>query len=197
MDKKNKTMTASRAARELGVSREQVFTMIRQGKLARAGYATRRHHRVALVTAESVLYEKTRRNAPKTRRKVAGGKVSAPEKKTPGAGQRIERRGIPTEIDRADPSTIQTVTPGRVPDGVPCEVAFLACGFNVLQDYSALDAARACCGAAREMCAHYFQLAKACAESAVHFKGVAMWFAVLCAACAAVSIFCAVRCCMP
>lgn len=175
MNKKEKTMTASRAGRALGVSREQVFKLVRQGRLKRAGYRLRNGHRRTLVTLESVLREKMRRNAPKTRRKVAGGKVPAPEKKTPGAGQRIEKRGIPAVIDRADPSTIQTVTPCA---GVPEEVA-PACGFNVLQDYSSLDAV------------------KACAEAAVHSKGVAMWFAVLCAACAAVSIFCAVRCCTP
>lgn len=197
MDKKNKTMTASRAARELGVSREQVFTMVRQGRLKRAGYAVRKHRRVALVTLGSVLDEKTRRKAKKGWRDGGMRIDRAPALKTRAGRQRIERRGIPAEIDRADPSTIQTVTPGGAPDGVPFDVAFLACGFNVLQDYSALDAARACCGASREMCTHYFQLAKACAESAVHFKGLAMWFAVLCAACAAVSIFCAVRCCMP
>lgn len=193
MNKKEKTMTASRAGRELGVSREQVFKLVRQGRLARAGYRLRNGHRRTLVTLESVLREKMRRKAPKTRRKVAGDKVPAPVKKAPGAGQRFEGRGIPAGIDRADPSTIQTVTPRA---GLPEAVA-LACGFNVLQDYSALDAARACCGAAREMCTHYFQLARACAEAAVHSKRVAVWFAVLCVACAAVSIFCAARCCMP
>lgn len=200
MNKKEKTMTASRAARELGVSRELVFTMVRQGRLKRAGYAVRKHHRVALVTLGSVLDEKTRRKAKKGWRDGGMRIDRAHALKTRAGRQRIERRGIPTEIDRADPSAIQTVTPGRVPDGVPFDVAFLACGFNVCVDYTSLDAAKACCGAAREMCQHYFELvktlagcAKVNAQAGRRFKRLCFWFTVLCTACVLICIILAMR----
>lgn len=189
MNKKEKTMTASRAARELGVSRELVFTMVRQGRLKRAGYAVRKHHRVALVTLGSVLDEKTRRKAKKGWRD-GGMRIGAPAPKVPSAHRRGAGKGKPAA---------HAVTEVECVDAVQQAVA-LSCGFNVCVDYTSLDAAKACCGAAREMCQHYFELAKTLAgcakvnaQAGRRFKRLCFWFTVLCAACVLICIILAMR----
>lgn len=181
MNKKDKTMTASRAARELGMSREGVFTLIRQGKLMRAGYAVRDGHRVALVTVESVLDEKTRRKAPKTRRKSAGGKVPAPEKKTRGRGQRIENTGVPASGHAGTPAE-ETREEYFWDELTPEETCKAAC-------FAARDSAKVSMELSKTAAACSKWNAEACAG----FKRLCAWFAILCGLCAAVSVFCAVR----
>lgn len=180
MNKKEKTMTASRAAHELGVSRESVFMLIRQGKLMRAGYAVRNHHRVALVTVDSVLYEKTHRKASKTRRKAAGGKVHAPEKKTRGRGQRIENTGVFASGHAGTPAE------------EPREEYFWT-------ELTPEETCKASCFAARDSAKVSMELSKtaaACskwnAEACAGFKRLCAWFTILCGICVAVSVFCAV-----
>lgn len=167
MNKKDKTMTASRAARELGVSRESVFYLIRIGRLERAGYKrVRGLQRCTLVTVESVLYEKTRRKAPKTLRKAAGGKVPAPEKKTPGTWQRIKNTGVSVSGRAGTP---------------PEETCKAAC-------FAARDSAKVSMELSKTAAACSKWNAEACAG----FKRLCAWFTILCGLCAAVSVFCAV-----
>lgn len=67
-----------------------------------------------------------------------GDTVRAGAAKTPGRGQRIERRGIPGAYDPADPSAVQTVTE---PPSVELEC-------------------RAACLAARDLAKHYCEEAR-------------------------------------
>lgn len=185
MDKKNKTMTASRAARELGVSREQVFTMVRQGRLKRAGYAVRKHRRVALVTVDSVLDEKTRRKAKKGWRDGGMRIDRAPALKTRGRGQRIENTGVFASGHAGTPAE------------EPREEYFWT-------ELTPEETCKASCFAARDSAKVSMELSKtaaACskwnAEACAGFKRLCAWFTILCGICVAVSVFCAVRCCMP
>lgn len=67
-----------------------------------------------------------------------GDTVRAGAAKTPGRGQRIEKRGIPAAFDTADPSAVQTVTE---PPSVELEC-------------------RAACLAARDLAKHYCEEAR-------------------------------------
>lgn len=67
-----------------------------------------------------------------------GDTLRAGAAKTPGRGQRIEKRGIPAAFDPADPSAVQTVTE---PPSVELEC-------------------RAACLAARDLAKHYCEEAK-------------------------------------
>lgn len=185
MNKKEKTMTASRAARELGVSRKLVFTMVRQGRLKRAGYAVRKHHRVALVTVDSVLDEKTRRKAKKGWRDGGMRIDRAPALKTRGRGQRIENTGVFASGHAGTPAE------------EPREEYFWT-------ELTPEETCKASCFAARDSAKVSMELSKtaaACskwnAEACAGFKRLCAWFTILCGICVAVSVFCAVRCCMP
>lgn len=185
MNKKEKTMTASRAARELGVSRKLVFTMVRQGRLMRAGYAVRNHHRVALVTVDSVLDEKTRRKAKKGWRDGGMRIDRAPALKTRGRGQRIENAGVFASGHAGTPAE------------EPREEYFWT-------ELTPEETCKASCFAARDSAKVSMELSKtaaACskwnAEACAGFKRLCAWFTILCGICVAVSVFCAVRCCMP
>lgn len=185
MNKKEKTMTASRAARELGVSLESVFMLIRQGKLMRAGYAVRNHHRVALVTVDSVLDEKTRRKAKKGWRDGGMRIDRAPALKTRAGRQRIENTGVFASGHAGTPAE------------EPREEYFWT-------ELTPEETCKASCFAARDSAKVSMELSKtaaACskwnAEACAGFKRLCAWFTILCGICVAVSVFCAVRCCMP
>lgn len=180
MNKKEKTMTASRAARELGVSRKLVFTMVRQGRLKRAGYAVRKHHRVALVTVDSVLDEKTRRKAKKGWRDGGMRIDRAPALKTRGRGQRIENTGVFASGHAGTPAE------------EPREEYFWT-------ELTPEETCKASCFAARDSAKVSMELSKtaaACskwnAEACAGFKRLCAWFTILCGICVAVSVFCAV-----
>lgn len=173
-------MTVGRAARELEISREAVFSLARTGKLKRAGYGKRHHeqnglrrgHRVTLLTAESVKAEKERRNALKTRRKPAGKKVPAPEAKVPSAPLQGESKGHPVE---AAVATTQANQP-ETPEGY---FLLMVKKSNLFSHDEAEDTpknVRAACLAAREMCRHYMELCKTLADKSKelgkHFSGI-------------------------
>lgn len=170
MNKKEKTMTASRAGRELGVSRESVFKLIRQERLARAGYRLHGGHRRTLVTLGSVLDEKTRRKAAKGWRDGGMRIDRAPAPKTRGRGQRIEKRGVSASGDAGTPTEL-----------TPEETCKAAC-------FAARDSAKVSMELSKTAAACSKWNAEACAG----FKRLCFWFAILCGLCAAVSVFCAV-----
>lgn len=181
-------MTVGRAARELGISREAVFSLARTGKLKRAGYGKRHHeqnglrrgHRVTLLTAESVKTEKERRNALKTRHKPAGKKVPAPEAKAPSAPLQGESKGHPVEAAVATTQANQPETPeGKMTVEEAAERYFLLMVSNLFSHDEAEDTpknVRAACLAAREMCRHYMELCKTLADKSKelgkHFSGI-------------------------
>lgn len=106
MNKKTpKTITAIRAARELGVSRETVFTLARLGAIRRAGYKARHKKRVTLFDTRDVLREKNRRDALRKLSLHKNGKLpTLPKKRTTG-GQETAGTGQSTETP-----TTQTAT---------------------------------------------------------------------------------------
>lgn len=104
MNKTQMTMTARMAAKELGVSRETVFTLARLGAIRRAGYKVRHNKRVTLFDAGDVLREKNRRDALRKLSLHKDGKLpTLPEKRatvghgTAGTGQDAEAPAAPTE----------------------------------------------------------------------------------------------------
>lgn len=94
------------------------------------------------------MKEKRTETPVETRRKGGAGKDSGTAPNGAGAGQRIKLRGIPADIDPADPSVIQSVTP-------PAEM-FTA---PEVVDSGSPEEIRAACLAARDMARHYAEVA--------------------------------------
>lgn len=107
MNKKTpKTITAIRAARELGVSRETVFTLARLGAIRRAGYKVRHNKRVTLFNTGDVLHEKNRRDALRKLSLHKDGKLpTLPEKRATG-GQRTAGTGQGAETPATQTTTL-------------------------------------------------------------------------------------------
>ena len=107
MNKTQMTMTARMAAKELGVSRETVFTLARLGTIRRAGYKVRRNKRVTLFDAGDVLREKNRRDALRKLSLHKDGKLpTMPEKRaTVGHGTARTGQGAEAPATQTTPLT--------------------------------------------------------------------------------------------
>lgn len=106
------------------------------------------------------MKEKRTETPVETRLDGGAGMDSGTTPKGAGAGQRIKLRGIPADIDPADPSAIQSVTPPAemfaAPEGV---------------DGGSPEEIRAACLAARDMARHYAEVAGVHQRLALAAKG--------------------------
>lgn len=184
---KQKTMTASRAARELGISREMVFKLIRLGKLKRAGYLKRGKVRNALLDAASVFDEKTRRKAAKSWRD-GGMKVDTPAAKERRADGHQGKDEPCVEVHTMSVTTIEVQPDPRTE-------------YTEAPELTEEQKLRAACLAARDSCIHHEEMAKTAAscsktnaEHCREFNELSVWFAAISIGSAIISIIMAAIC---